>query len=554
MQSRDAQKLIDKYAKLQSNIFKILIKQLKQTDLSEVTADNIMQWQLEQLSKVGPLTDEVIKQVAKVNRQTPADVKALCTNLGIEAVDQVQSEIKQHTTNETPVTPNVPKSVEQYIKPMQRALTHTANASLLDRNTRNNAATRVFKDIVNQTTLEVSTGLKTHEQAIKDNVYRWSDKGIPTMLTDKSGRGWSLEGYARTVVTTNTRQVFNDLRKQTMDVNGVHLAKMSWHACARETCAPIQGEIVNMVPTSSPDYDKRYDTIYNHGYGEPAGTMGINCGHVFTPWDPDVNIEHDDPARPSPEQAIKQGKVQQKQRSMERAIRATKKKLEIAKELDDDAGTARYQRVLANQQKSMRELVASHKFLSRDYTRERILNVDERAGKHYAADLDSVKHDYDKFKAVVGDRLPNVTVDSYRKAKYNNDAEWKQIKLKFELQKNVESGEITTSIKHSKQVRHEYGTVDYENYVQKNESNGKPKPSYFVVDDETIQDLLNDNYLNGKISRRNPGQYTSEITIDTDKYAYAYSMENGELRPTNRFKIHFSKKTTHVVPMFPKED
>lgn len=378
MQSKEAQALIDKYANMQQDVFDILIKQLQQTSMSEITANNVLQWQLEALSKVGALTKQVIRTVAKVNKTTPEDVEHLVSQLGLQAVSDVQNEIKQHTNLKGNLTPDISAMIESYAKPMQQSLAKTVNAGMLDRNTKTNAAAQVYKDIVNKTTLEVMGGLKTHEQAVRDNIYRWVDKGIPTKLTDKSGKGWSVEGYARTVVTTNTRQAFNELRKETMSVNNVHLAKMSWHACARPACAPIQGHVVSSLPPTDPRYDPKYPSIFDHGYGEPSGTLGINCGHIFTPWDPDVNIDRQDKDMPTPEEAVKQGKIQQKQRQQERAIRQTKKLIDAAEKLGDGDKVASLKKRLARQQGKLRGLVKEHSFLSRDYKRERIFNKPEQ--------------------------------------------------------------------------------------------------------------------------------------------------------------------------------
>lgn len=48
---------------------------------------------------------------------------------------------------------------------------------------------------------------------------------------------------------------------------------MSSHLNSREAFAYIQGKVVNIVPTNDPNYNDKYDSIYNHGYGEPTGTL-----------------------------------------------------------------------------------------------------------------------------------------------------------------------------------------------------------------------------------------------------------------------------------------
>ena len=81
--------------------------------------------------------------------------------------------------------------------------------------------------------------------------------------------------------------------------------------------------------------------LFNHGYGEPGGAVGINCRHWhFTVFDPDTMKELKQTV--DPEDAIKQEKLVQNQRRMERAIRLSKAKLKAAEELHDDAGTTHY--------------------------------------------------------------------------------------------------------------------------------------------------------------------------------------------------------------------
>ncbi len=367
-----AQQTIDMYANLQQKIFEILINALQSSKIKNVTADNVLQWQIEQLSKAGMLTNQVIKLVAQVNHQSVSAINQMCNQLGVQAISETQSEIHANTTKTGNISPDSRPVIDSYINQAKSYLGNTINETLLTRNTQANAATRVFRDIVTKSSLEVTNGLKTHEQAVRDNTYRWVEKGIPTKLSDSAGRGWSLESYSRLVVENTSRNVFNELRRQTMNANGLTLAKMSWHPCARPACAPIQGHIVNMVPSSDPKYNAKYDSIYNHGYGDAGGTLGINCKHIFTPFDPDINIFHLDKDIPSPSKAVKQSEIQQRQRSLERAIRQQKKKLSAAQEMHDQSTVSAVKSTISNQQAKIRDLVKNNSFLTRDYSREQV--------------------------------------------------------------------------------------------------------------------------------------------------------------------------------------
>jgi hypothetical protein len=117
------------------------------------------------------------------------------------------------------------------------------------------------------------------------------DKGIQTTLVDKGNHGWSLESYSRLVVNATAHRRLTILRLKRMHDYGMGQAMMSSHPSAREACAPIQGKVVNVVAEDSEAYNPKYDSIYNHGYGNPQGTQGINCSHTLTPFDPYVNTD-----------------------------------------------------------------------------------------------------------------------------------------------------------------------------------------------------------------------------------------------------------------------
>lgn len=198
----------------------------------------------------------------------------------------------------------------------------------------------------------------------------------------------------------------------------VTLAAMSSHAASRPACAPIQGKIVNTVPSSDYRYNPKYDSIYNHGYGEPAGTQGINCHHSLYPFIEGVStnpFKH-----PDTEQAIKNGDIQQKQRALERNVRRDKKLLEYAERTGDKVGIAHYKAMLGNHRSKIRELVGKHDFLHRDYSREKVVTtlskVDENKiqikNAQRQAKLDNLA---DKF----GNAGFPKNLDEYRKVLYN---------------------------------------------------------------------------------------------------------------------------------------
>lgn len=367
---QQADNITNIYARLEQNIFKLLISEISKSDYQNLTADNILAWQIDQLDKMHYLVDEVVKLVAKTNKVSEKELRNMIKNNGYQIVNEIDNQLAKIMNKQVEVGPEIDNMLNSLIKQTFLDINNNVNQTLITTNYENNRAMRTFQDIVKQSTLEVTSGLKTPEKAVKDNIYKWVDKGIQTRLIDKGGHGWSLESYSRLVVNATAHRTFNDLRLKRMHDFDMGQAVMSSHAAAREACASIQGKVVNVVTEDNPAYNQKYDSIYNHGYGTPAGTMGINCAHTLTPFDPKVNTNVEQ--QYDPQEAIKRGQEQQKQRGMERAIRASKKKLAAAQQLKDDSMVSSMKSRISNQQKNLREFIKDKDYLGRDYSREQI--------------------------------------------------------------------------------------------------------------------------------------------------------------------------------------
>ncbi|MBU7455688.1 phage minor capsid protein [Leuconostoc fallax] len=367
---QQADNITNIYARLEQNIFKLLISEISKSDYQNLTADNILAWQIDQLDKMHYLVDEVIKLVAKTNKISEKELRNMIKNNGYQIVSEIDDQLAKIMNKQVKVGPEIDNMLDSLIKQTFLDINNNVNQTLITTNYENNRAMRTFQDIVKRSTLEVTSGLKTPEKAVKDNIYKWVDKGIQTRLIDKGGHGWSLESYSRLVVNATAHRTFNDLRLKRMHDFNMGQAVMSSHAAAREACASIQGKVVNVVTEDNEAYNSKYDSIYNHGYGTPSGCFGINCAHTLTPFDPNVNTNVEQ--QYDPQEAIKRGQEQQKQRGMERSIRASKKKLAAAQQLKDDSMVSSMKSRISNQQKNLREFIKDKDYLGRDYSREQI--------------------------------------------------------------------------------------------------------------------------------------------------------------------------------------
>ncbi|APS42183.1 Phage minor capsid protein [Weissella jogaejeotgali] len=363
----------DIYSNMAQKLFIRMIRRIKKRGVADLK-DNPYLWQLEKLNDMHMLNEENIAYVAKQTGVARKLIDEIIQNEGLKVYQNTAEQIADDLNTKTPSYNSVQETLANYAQQTFLDIDNLVNQTLLTTNMSDNATMRVYQKIIEQSVAEVTTGLKSPDKAVSDTVMKWIDKGIPSGFVDKGGHTWSIERYADTVMQSTTYRVYNEMRTSAADRLGVNTFLMSSHAASRPACAPIQGHIVTKQVDGFHSHDKDIGyvaSIYDHGYGEPGGTLGINCHHTLTPFIigvnrlPGVDI-------PEPKQAIANGEKQASQRSFERGIREAKYKLEAATQLGDDKLIQRYQSLLSNRRLGLRKLIDNNDFLHRDYSREKI--------------------------------------------------------------------------------------------------------------------------------------------------------------------------------------
>lgn len=364
--------IVDHYDYLKQQTFYMLIDIFKSTRPELVDKDHILQWRLEALAKMGGLTKRVVKLMAKETGQSEKQIMDLIKGDGLKVAKQMNQQLSNalHKPLKN-VSVDTMAVIDSYAKQTFRDVNNYVNQTLISTNYGKNPAAKTYQKIVDKAVLDVVTGRKTTQQSIKDEIYKAYDAGMDSTFIDKGGHKWSIEGYMRTVMDSTTSRVFNDARMQSMKEYDTVLATMTSHPAARPACAPIQGHVVCIVPEIDSRYEKGYPSIYDYGYGEAAGTLGINCRHMLFPYV--KGVSHNYQKQYDPEQAVKNAKIQQKQRYYERQVRAFKNKKLLAERIGDSKQANYFGQKIRANQANLRQLVKQHKFLARQYSRERIM-------------------------------------------------------------------------------------------------------------------------------------------------------------------------------------
>ena len=429
---KEADSIGDYYAYLQQQTFYLLIDAFKSTRphlVKQNDTKSLLEWRLRALSKMGALTKQVVALISKSTGRSKSYIYALIHDNGLKVAREMNQELSKalHKPLKN-VSQDTILVINSYASQTFRDVDNYVNQTLLDTNYHRNPALKAYQKIIDNTVLQVTTGLKTTQQAIQDGIYKMYDEGLKSSFVDKGGHTWSVEGYTRMVTQSTTARTFNDVRMQSMKEFDSVLATMTSHACARPACAPIQGKVVNIVPKSDPRFNKKYPTIYDHDYGKPAGTLGINCRHMLYPYV--EGVSHNFQKQVDPTEAIENGKVEAKQRYYERQVRNLKYKKLLAQRIGDSSSATKFQHQISGYQARLRNIVKQNKFLARQYGREKI--------------------------------YPNMTEINRKAAK------------------------IRLTVNRDKQARHILGTPEYKAALK----NRKSAPSYFTVSPEELAGII----------------------------------------------------------------
>ena len=476
-------------------------------------------WQLEKMQQMHILNEENLKLISKYSGVAEEQLRYIVENEGLKLYTDTKQQLLEDLGHGSAGNSNhIQEILADYASQAVDELHNLINTTLPK------AVIGAYQGIVEQSVARVVTGLSTADKAISDTVMKWQEKGFQG-FQDSAGRNWKIDNYARTVIKTTNYRTFREMRTRPAEELGIDTFYFSKKASAREMCAPLQHQIVTTGMARTEHGDKIL-ALSDYGYGKPGGCLGINCGHMITPFIPGANYKPDlgeDVAEVTPEQAEENANAEAKQRALERSIRANKEKLHVAEKLGDKELIDKYKSKIGTQNAALKDYLKQHPFLHRDYARE----------KYY-------DDPYTKAKKEVKVRKELEKLEKHR-------AEQKEMREKFNSA--VKSGIIKTEINNEHFENHIRGTKGYEKYLQKNLEKGAPPPSYLTITKEECQALV-DSYAGTGQFKYDPKSTKMQEIISQDKPIGTYiDPRTGEVvENTTDFRIHYSKTGSHIVP------
>lgn len=285
------------------------------------------EWQAWVLQQSGGQLDAVQREIAKQTGKTKQEIAKIFEESGIEAV-KADAAIGGGfyfglSTEMIAIVEDAYNRTNKEIKNLTRTTAGIANQK--------------FIDTLDDTYWKVRTGAQSYTAAVADAV----DKLAATQADVRypSGHRDHLEVAVLRAVRTGVSQSSGNCTIQWCKDNGWNHVIVSEHIGARVSAEnPIadhagwQGKVysINGETKEYPNLEKA--TGYPH---DPLGLCGYNCRHSLAPFLPGVSTNPYSGNHVDAEENRKRYELSQKQRSMERIIRAQKRKRDALKKAVD---------------------------------------------------------------------------------------------------------------------------------------------------------------------------------------------------------------------------
>ncbi len=376
---------------------------------------------------------------------------------------------------------------------------------------------------------------KFSEDYFNDNVKPVFERLVnqyPMDPDDLSGH-LSLRGRAELEVRYN----YNLEMVENLKEEGHKLVICSTHADCSERCAKWQGRVYSLDGTSgTTDDGRKYvpletatDVYYTTKAGKTYknGLLGFNCRHFLVPYKSGFKFP-----KPNVAEERKQREITAKQRELER--RVIKWKTEAIE----------YKGINKEKYEFARQKAKEWDDVYIKYSKQNNRAYYPSRTEIFVEGKDLIE--YKKLQRYYSTEESIKTFDLFKNLKYNKPSEYAKL-LDGSAQKyisnEIKSGKYSLYIEEGKQQKH---YLEHKNYIQ-----GK---SYLTVDIKEVQNLVYKHAGNGLIENPKEKVVGNKELVIFDKNIGFVKDISGKWIPTNRAKIHYSKKGVHVVPTLKEID
>lgn len=310
-------------------------------------------WQIETLQQAGYLLEDIQKEIAKYTKLQQEEIKEAMEDSGVKALEYDDKIYRDVGLSPVPLTQS-----PQLVRIMQR--NYDATMGEWNNFTRTMAleAQKNFIYQVDKAYNLVSTGAMSYTEAVRDVVNSIISEGATIKYA--TGHEDTIETATLRAVRTGISQATSQIQMARAKEMGAEKAIVSSHLGARPSHQVWQGKVFTLEELKST----------NEGMpalGTVTGLCGVNCRHSWSVWYDGMDNPFE---QYDSEENRKQYEKEQRQRTLERRIRNTKREVIGLKEAVDTAPSeqARFANYMDYQRKSA--LLAKQNKAYRDYCTE----------------------------------------------------------------------------------------------------------------------------------------------------------------------------------------
>lgn len=333
-------KLIEMYQELEDWIISdIAMRLIKSGEMSGTTDREL--WKLQQM---GLHHTEIVKRISKMTGKSRDEVRRLLRDSVMTSFSDDAEVLKRLGDVQTPLQNNAAiMAMNAEMMKTFGELNNLTRTTMLQ-------TQRDLLNMLNEVDYRVASGMQSYNSAICEVLDRYAQSGV--VIDYPTGARRSLEAAVRCCVVTSMNQTAAQVTNQYIAQKGIEYVLVSAHMGARHSKKfpdgipshdHWQGKVYKIVGSDKDTPNLLDATGYTvdpkTGHGrvvDPLGLHGYNCRHSHKPWDKSLRnpyVDADGNPKINVHESQELYEKQQQQRSMERAIRQTKRKL-LAKQAE----------------------------------------------------------------------------------------------------------------------------------------------------------------------------------------------------------------------------
>lgn len=277
-------------------------------------------WNIETLQQAGYLLEDIQKEIAKATKLQEQEIAEAMEEAGVEALSYDDKIYESVGLSPAPLTQS-----PELIRLMQRNYEATLGEWHNFTRTTADISQQLFINQLDKFYMLVSTGAMGYTQALKEIIDTVVSDGVRVYYD--TGHSDTIETATLRAVRTGISQMSAQIQMKRIDEMNVDLVITSSHLGARPTHQEWQGKIFSRSGNGKyPGFEE------STGYGTVSGLCGANCRHSFSPFFEGMDNPFE---QYDSEENKNQYEKEQRQRTLERRIRKTKREVMGWKEAVD---------------------------------------------------------------------------------------------------------------------------------------------------------------------------------------------------------------------------